>query len=89
MSDEIYKAPIEIFEHLDIKISDYMIESFGDELKIYRLLTPEEIDDFPDGKVMVSGNGDFMIFVTTCESKKDAEAIIHSYWEAVRKPYTM
>lgn len=85
MSYEIYKAPTEVFGHLELKPSNYMTENFADEFKIYRLLAQEEIDDIPDGKIVVSGNGDFMIYVGTAKSKEEAQAVIHSYWDAIRQ----
>lgn len=85
MTCEIYKAPWEMIENLEIKPSDYMVENLGDELEVYRVLTPNEVDDFPDNKIMVNVDGDYIIYVATCNSKEEVELTIQSYWEAIRQ----
>lgn len=83
------EPPKEDLEDFEIKPSNYFIESFNDEFKIYRVLTLEEFEEYPDDEVEFSSGGDFIIYIATCDSKDDAESAVHSYWEAVRKLNTL
>ncbi|MCY9543604.1 hypothetical protein M5X00_24110 [Paenibacillus alvei] len=82
----LLQAPTELFENLDIKPKDYMIQMAEDNYIVHRELSDREIDNsFPKNRIFQYEERYWLAGIANFPTEEAAERAINSYWEGVRQ----